>query len=213
MGSALSNFKRQSKSMYSQFVAVPKFLLLFIMAVVCASCASLAGKPTVTTELNDERLRFSGKGAGAGVMLSSSMGPMGIAIGVAIDEGIAKAIRENAQANNLDIRFFVEQQFGAVAEELNVDLVVSIEGYGFKTTRSDTVKDPVRPYMTLTVLQQGHDEGVALRIPADNAEPCAECVFELEDMRSSGEALRSAFQIQARRMADQYIAMVVGAGG
>jgi hypothetical protein len=82
------------------------------MAVVCASCASLAGKPTVTTELNDERLRFSGKGAGAGVMLSSSMGPMGIAIGVAIDEGIAKAIRENAQANNLDIRFLLSSSLG-----------------------------------------------------------------------------------------------------
>jgi len=75
-------------------------LLILLMLLFCSACSLLNTKQiehsaiSVSIESQD-RIRFSGKGAGAGMMMSSSMGAMGIAIGVAIDEGIAKEIHES----------------------------------------------------------------------------------------------------------------------
>lgn len=48
------------------------------------------------------KVHFEGKGAAAGMMMTSSIGAMGMAVGVAIDEGISKEIMDNAVKANID---------------------------------------------------------------------------------------------------------------
>lgn len=69
---------------------------LFLMPIfVLSNCAlSPEEKPAFDVVIASERIHFTGKGVGAGMMLSSSLGPMGIAVGIAIDEGIAKEIHQ-----------------------------------------------------------------------------------------------------------------------
>ncbi len=73
-----------------------------IKILACVSLAWLlmacAGSPKTEMTLvipDDNYISFTGKGAGAGMALMSTMGPVGVAIGLAIDEGIAKEIRSN----------------------------------------------------------------------------------------------------------------------
>ncbi|WP_370979950.1 hypothetical protein [Agaribacterium sp. ZY112] len=75
------------------------FFLSTILSVFLSACSGFPGEKSIKADVSiaePDRIRFSGKGAGAGLMLSSSMGAMGIAIGVAIDEGIAKEIDASA---------------------------------------------------------------------------------------------------------------------
>lgn len=70
--------------------------VLLVLALLGA-CSSLQVPPLVervSIEHSDrtKTVKYSGKGAGASAMLMSSMGPMGVAVGIAIDEGIGKDI-------------------------------------------------------------------------------------------------------------------------
>jgi hypothetical protein len=86
-------------------------------------------------------VRFAGKGAGAGMMLMSSMGPMGIAIGVAIDEGIANDIDKTAKMSGFDIETSVLQTLSSTLKakaqknEFKVqsvnEITIEISRYGF----------------------------------------------------------------------------------
>lgn len=68
---------------------------IWISLLLLVGCATFVEQsPPLQVSFGDERIiRVTGKGSGAGMALMSSMGPMGVAIGVAIDEGIAKGIR------------------------------------------------------------------------------------------------------------------------
>ena len=91
---------------------IGKLWVLCIVVTVLLAC-STPNEPQLTVidvKFEDPaRLRFSGKGAGAGMMLSSSMGPMGIAIGAAIDEGIGKDIEKNYRSGGYSIEAIVTQ--------------------------------------------------------------------------------------------------------
>jgi hypothetical protein len=79
-------------------------LIAFTLLNACSTHPSKPNAPNIhVTYAEDFRIRFSGKGAGAGMMLMGSMGPMGIAIGVAIDEGIAKDIRAALENSGVSI--------------------------------------------------------------------------------------------------------------
>ena len=69
--------------------------VLAALVVVFSGCVTHKSQPqlgyTVTLP-QPNRIRFSGKGAGAGVMMASTVGPMGIAIGVAIDDQAGKSV-------------------------------------------------------------------------------------------------------------------------
>ncbi|ACA85781.1 hypothetical protein [Shewanella woodyi] len=96
------------------------------------------------------RIQFQGKGAGAGIALMSTMGPVGIALGVAIDEGIAKDIRESAVASGFDMPSYVvksvdkhsQSKLNPVVIDLNYAGAgvsnelpsIEVKRYGFKTT-------------------------------------------------------------------------------
>lgn len=94
------------------------------------------------------RIQFQGKGAGASFALMSTMGPVGIALGVAIDVGIAKDIQEPARVSGFDMNSYISQSIETQSQaawkavfwgEENRDVTVGfpnveIKRYGFKTT-------------------------------------------------------------------------------
>lgn len=73
---------------------IVKWLALTILLCGCASSPQSLWQ-VKTGERS--HLAFSGKGAAAGIMIDTYTGGMGAAIGIAIDEGIAKNIAENIQ--------------------------------------------------------------------------------------------------------------------
>lgn len=99
--------------------------VLLFGPVLLSACTSLPLKETpYAVKLVDLPLiHFEGKGAAAGVMMSSSMGPMGIAIGVAIDEGIAKDIRGALDRVGCTVDGVAENAFQAVSRNYGVNVV------------------------------------------------------------------------------------------
>lgn len=118
---------------------------LFVAAlfISISGCAGHRVSSSVQANLNIEfgypdpnRVRFSGKGAGAGMMLMSSMGAMGVALGVAIDEGIAKEIEETALSNNVNylamLKASLTDWLAAMPEAKQANKIkVKIARYGF----------------------------------------------------------------------------------
>jgi len=86
-------------------------------------CGYLPFKSTVSvTQSNDTRMHFTGKGTGAG-MIMSSMGPVGIAIGVTIDEDIGKTVVDVNIAKLADSTFQLLSQRHPQQQSLNPYLV------------------------------------------------------------------------------------------
>ena len=71
------------------------------------------------------------------MMLMSSMGPMGMAVGVAIDVGIGKDIHETAVAGGVDfveiLQSHLQQTLNSAPRHGIISLDIKIEKYGFKT--------------------------------------------------------------------------------
>ena len=127
---------------------------------VLSACAvrqnNLAEHAHISVHIQDQdRIRFAGKGAGAGMMMSASMGSMGIAIGVAIDEGIAKEIHESYISSGYDFPTIVKAETDAWLAKVcvektrddrlcstNTELNIRIYHYGFVTAQGDG--DPVK---------------------------------------------------------------------
>ncbi len=163
---------------------------LFPLPAFCA-CALLAGcaptKPLKTDTLNTvniavefaepNRTRFSGKGAGAGMMLSSSMGAAGVAIGIAIDEGIGKDIHATAKAAGVAVEPLVIAALRERAERLErvtyftstdeAQLVILIKRYGF--ILQSGVDDPAAAQFIVHVSHPDSGPEVILKLdyPAD----------------------------------------------
>jgi len=126
------------------------YIVLLSVILGLVACAQKPSQPStivVTSTVTDpDRIRFQGKGAGAGMMLSGSMGPMGIAIGVAIDEGIGKEIDATAMQANVKFTALFENKLrefiatNSQYADVN-NIAVTIERYGFMTQSGDN--DPV----------------------------------------------------------------------
>jgi len=126
------------------------YIVLLSVILGLVACAQKPPQPStivVTSTVTDpDRIRFQGKGAGAGMMLSGSMGPMGIAIGVAIDEGIGKEIDATAMQANVKFTALFENKLrefiatNSQYADVN-NIAVTIERYGFMTQSGDN--DPV----------------------------------------------------------------------
>jgi len=71
------------------------------------------------------------------MMLMSSMGPMGMAVGVAIDEGIGKDIHETAVAGGVDVIEILNTELQRTLNQSQnhgiKTLDIKLERYGFKT--------------------------------------------------------------------------------
>jgi len=136
-------------------------LLTVTLAFLLGACSFIDTKPAEQAAISvsiegQDRIRFSGKGAGAGMMMSASMGSMGIAIGVAIDEGISKEIHESFVASGGNFAEIVESETRAWLSKVchenpkklrslcfsRSSMMVRVYRYGFVTTSGEA--DPVK---------------------------------------------------------------------
>lgn len=90
------------------------------------------------------QLYFTGRGSAAGMMMDSLLGGAGIAIGIAIDEGIAKDISSALLINNpkFSMAALVKDVLREQAKEgvnLNGLKSIVIEKYGFQSAPDDRV--------------------------------------------------------------------------
>lgn len=121
-------------------------LLLILSLALLSSCSSFLTKEK-ELEINfsqPDHIRFSGKGAGASFALMSVMGSAGIAIGIAIDEGVAKEIREKAKSSGLDVNKLI-QQLIINAEQFSQFDTFEVKEYGF------VIKDGSSDYVAANI--------------------------------------------------------------
>jgi hypothetical protein len=112
--------------------------MLFLLA-----CASKNGHDIQVTYGERQTLYFTGRGAAAGVMMDSLLGGTGVAIGIAIDEGISKDIAAAILVNNphFSMDSLVKDALFDAASQGNFKGLKSviIEKYGFQSAPEDTV--------------------------------------------------------------------------
>ncbi len=125
------------------------FTALIILQLAACSIFPFNNSKAVNLQFSEpNRISFQGKGAGAGIALMATMGPVGIALGVAIDEGIAKDIR-NAVAHekgdsktyigDMLIRQLKEQGYYVALNPTEKTYpIITIKRYGFKITNGRT---------------------------------------------------------------------------
>ncbi|KPZ73120.1 hypothetical protein AN944_00268 [Shewanella sp. P1-14-1] len=128
---------------------IAPFIIVFTqLCLGCSSTNNQSAASLVFSFSDPNRIQFQGKGAGAGIALMSAMGPMGIAVGVAIDEGIAKDIRAATSEQGFDMRNLLSHtaknvtvnQFTIRFEEASLsgisssdnDYMINVEKYGYK---------------------------------------------------------------------------------
>jgi hypothetical protein len=90
-----------------------KSIVILSLLVLLSGCSVLGFKNDQNTIYieNTATIKYTGKGAGASFALMGAMGPMGAAIGVAIDEGISKDIRKNIEASGFDLIAHLCEQY------------------------------------------------------------------------------------------------------
>jgi len=188
-----------------------KKLSTFILFVLLSGCSLFGSKPTAHTSIavsieNQDRIRFSGKGAGAGMMMSASMGAMGIAIGVAIDEGIAKEIHESFVSSGGKFSAMIKAETNiwlanvchasqAVSEALcqpNSDLSIKVYRYGFVTTSGDN--DPVKAELDIGFVLTEQPE-FNLNLKGVDDAPQAPLEIIKKDGKVSSDLLTKSYQI------------------
>jgi len=182
-----------------------RFFVVCLLFIV-SSCAHIV--PPKVTIVNDNELRFSGKGSGAGMMLSSAMGAMGIAIGFAIDEGIAKDIRKAADNYNFDIDLLLKDYFSqAKVKSRSKQLSVKVERYGFTTW--PVGKDGVMPQLHITV-SDGIHKPIAIKFPEafynrdTDKHVLTGVVVELSDIKKEGKEINRLFDLVVAKVVEHF---------
>lgn len=121
-----------------------RIIIYFIACVFLAACVHSRSERVGIVFGERESLYFTGRGSAAGVMMDSLLAGTGVAIGIAIDEGIAKDIAAAIFAHNPEF-----SMISLVAEELHKsenkgldfgDLhLININKYGFQAAANDAV--------------------------------------------------------------------------
>lgn len=160
-----------------------RYFLLFFVFSTC-SCVSLTPHSYTSVFLADDAtFSYSGRGSGAGVALMSTMGPVGIAVGVAIDEGIRKDLETSAQQAGLDIVALV-QSYSVPAQS------VEIVEYGMKDVPG--TDGLMFPYLALKLVDQDTESQVLLDFNSMNQGQSA--YFSLDEYRRFGHLIIEGFQ-------------------
>ncbi len=163
------------------FLLIPLFF-----SILLSSCANKLPSANIIVSEPD-RIRFQGKGAGAGMMLMSSMGAMGIAIGVAIDEGIGKDIDAAARLAGFDIR---KVMIEVLNESTYRATSIVVERYGFVTRSGDN--DPVAAQLHITVSQRDGTQR-SVKYPEDFDVKSVD-TYPLEEVKQNGALSVDAFK-------------------
>jgi hypothetical protein len=171
-------------------------MILITASVTNSGCTSLSlftgtfvEKTPVEIFYNSpDRISFQGKGAGAGIALMSSMGPVGIAIGVAIDEGIAKDIRDTAKAGDVDFKTLLKDSVATMDTLKDADRI-DVKRYGFVIKNGS--KDYVAAEVRVTVTKGDITNDVTLS-SWSNQEALKNWVT-LDDVKTKPEAIEKLF--------------------
>jgi len=147
---------------------------------------------TVIVSDNANSIKYSGKGAGAGAMLMSSMGPVGVAIGLAIDEGIGKDIHRSLIHDGFNVESTastaIKSGVKIACSESGISLIdceigaleVLIEKLAFRAKPGDS--DSVLADVSLTIRRSHFTK----RIDSKLADRCIESSNTLEAVKSNG---------------------------
>jgi len=182
------------------FYFTVKILSVALSVLMLSSCTSLKVPKQEYVRMTfpePNRITFQGKGAGAGMALMGAMGPMGIALGVAIDEGIAKDLRKSASKGGFNIRQSVsiiipkvtQGQWAAEFDQsLDSNLELRITKYGFKTTGGKD--DATSAELSIQLLADGGQIKV-IKYPSDFEDKTEIPSYPLDQLKSDGEAART----------------------
>jgi len=162
------------------------YLMFLLTATLLSSCATHSKSSWQIKTGDRTTLAFSGKGAAAGMMMDAYMGGAGIAIGIAIDEGIAKDIATDIKKYSPDFNIvsMVESQLSKQSfyvhffKRNNVSTQVVIEAYGFHTFPSEG--DKASAWLKMHFISNGKD--VFINYPADFSSPT---LAELNDIKTN----------------------------
>jgi len=162
--------------------------VLVLSLLVGCSTSDVSPESELLVDIAEpDRIRFEGKGSAAGFMLSGSMGPMGIAIGVAIDEGISKEIQSAADSVDFQMESLVRRSFALAPIGCNIKRI-EIERYGFKML-SGSGELAVPHIKSKIVGASGKTEVV--NYPSDAAEESDQQLSaELDALKSSGQLVQ-----------------------
>ena len=186
--------------------------LCLLACLLCLfSCSSVTNKPlNYDIALPDpNRIRFEGKGAAAGMMLSGTMGPMGMAIGIAIDEGISKKIDATAKEYGFTIEDVLRAELMSIQGTAFMDkhvfdgssedshLIVKVIKYGFKTYPGDG--DLVIPVLEAefilddVVKYQLSFPGTDIKDIKDDSHLPVDLIHSLDDIQNNGQVIQKSF--------------------
>ena len=167
---------------------MPRLISLFACCLLILGCATKTVAPQNITYGERSTLNFTGKGAAAGMMMDAYMGGAGVAIGIAIDEGIAKDIAANlaSRPGGFDMLALMGQELKSTAKITNkkrkqiFSTRIIVETYGFRSAKGDG--DKVSAWFKIRFSDQGSD--VVLNYPDDFASPA---VIEFNDAKKNPE--------------------------
>lgn len=168
------------------------FLPLFIFSLFNSGCSSFSLSDQKAIEIHytsPDRISFQGKGAGAGMALMSTMGPVGIALGVAIDEGIAKDIRETAVSGNVDFKVIFKNSISEIPSLKNASRI-EVKKYGFVI--KDGSNDYVAAEIHLKVIDEANKESDVI-LSSWACQQKNEEMITLDDLKHKAESTKVLF--------------------
>lgn len=171
-----------------------KILSTLLIIVFCFSgCATFQANPNVDVVLDEKAsFTYSGRGAGAGVALMSTMGPAGIAVGVAIDEGIRKDLAESARGEGFDLERILENGSGISTFQANQ---VVIYEYGMKDILGTS--GLMSPYVTYSLQS---DEKIEFVLVGNSESELANRMYSLNEYRDNGSKIVEVFELLAKHL-------------
>ncbi|MCG7534047.1 hypothetical protein [Pseudoalteromonas sp. OOF1S-7] len=138
-----------------------KPFIYVILLTLLSACSSVPHTPVVKQALPD--VTYEGRGSAAGPMLVGAMGPVGIAIGFAIDEGIGKDIgsaMEKSKEQGLS------EVASAIAEQYPDTVSVVLQKLAFKAQPGDD--DSAFAMVELELGAVGHTVSLCLQTDPGN---------------------------------------------
>ncbi len=206
--------------MYRVYFNVMKKLLFCILAglSLITGCVSIGTQTDRALTLDiqfqePKRFSYRGKGAGAGMALMSSMGSMGVAIGVAIDVGIGRDIEEPAIAAGFNIdemlsNHFIANKNGqfklASPGAETPDLSILVKKYGFMNMGGENDQTAVELVLEVS---KANCETVTINYPDDYKKNTGQSIASqpLKTLKSDGRASKALFEPAIKYIADYAI--------
>lgn len=164
-------------------------IIATIISLFLVACTTKYVTPQSVVYGDRSTLSFSGKGAAAGIMMDAYMGGAGVAIGIAIDEGIAKDIAANisSRPGGFDMLGLVQKELSVNSKTLEASgkrkisaTKITVEIYGFHSAKGEG--DKVSAWLKVRFT---HPDGeLLLTYPDDFASPA---VIEFNDAKKNPE--------------------------